>query len=166
MSKYRFSRWISSTGGPLVVMEKGKARQWTGIDGSPSDYDLSCQISDYAGKILVHGTETLILGDEPLRTAVATGNGIQLLVRWKWADSDSDVYAEVERIDPKSVKINEKLIIDWRSDTLVMFDGADFFSQTDSVQFSVRPGENVISTFVVQPTARTAILVHAICAKQ
>lgn len=162
MTKYVFSDWLNSSGGPLVVMEEGKAPLWTGAGGSPSDYDRACQSADYASKLLVHSSEILVLGDEPLQTAIATSNDRQLIVRWKWADSESDVRDAIDQLDLSAVDVIEKLVVDWKDQALVMFDAAETFDPAQCRRFSTRSGPNEVSTFICAPSPRTSILVHAL----
>ncbi|KVF64941.1 Imm21 family immunity protein [Burkholderia vietnamiensis] len=164
MSKYVFLNWINSSGGPLVVMEEAKASLWNGMGGSPSDFDLACQSVDYANKLTLHGSDVLVLGDEPLQTAIATSDSRQLIVRWKWADNEADVRAAIEHIDFNTINIIEKLKINWVNQPLVVFDAVDIFDPAQCLRFSTHSGSNEVSTFIHQPTSRTSLLVHAIAA--
>lgn len=162
MTKYVFSDWLNSSGGPFVVMEEAKAPLWTGGRGSPSDYDQACQSADYASKLILHSSEVLVLGDEPLQTAIATSDDRQFIIRWKWADSDNDVKDVIEQLDLSTVDVIEKLVVDWKDQPLVMFDAADTFDPAQCRRFSTRSGPNEISTFIYAPSPRTSILVHAL----
>lgn len=162
MTKHLLSDWLNSSGGPLVVMEEAKAPLWTGAGGSPSDYDKACQSVDYTSKLLVHSSEVLVLGDEPLQTAIATSDDRQLIVRWKWADSESDVRDAIDRLDLGTVDVIEKLVIDWKDQPLVMFDAAETFDPAQCLRFSARSGPNEVSTFICAPSPTISILVHAL----
>ncbi|MFC0397422.1 Imm21 family immunity protein [Paraburkholderia rhizosphaerae] len=164
MNKYVISDWINSSGGPLVVMEEAKALLWNGMSGNPSDYDLACQSADYSNKLALHGTDVLVLGDEPLQTAVATSDSRLLIVRWKWADSEADVLGAIEQIDVGMVNIVEKLTINWANQPLVVFDAVDTFHPSRCLRFSAHSGASKVETFIYQPTSRTSLLVHAIAA--
>ncbi|WP_244814032.1 Imm21 family immunity protein [Caballeronia sp. Lep1P3] len=161
MSKFKFSSWLSSSEGPLVVMDEAKAASWNGIDGQPSDYDLACQTRDYTSKLTVHGAGALVLADEPLQTAIATAADTLLLVRWKWADGEADVQAEVEKMDLGTVSYVEKLDVEWIDRQLVMFDAADVFDPRRCLAFVTSSRRNKILTFMYEPTPRTSLLVHA-----
>ncbi|MCA8277346.1 immunity 21 family protein [Burkholderia sp. AU30280] len=162
MNKFVISDWISSSGGPLVVMEEAKASLWNGMSGNPSDYDLACQSADYSSKLAVHGSDVLVLGDEPLQTAVATSDSRLLIVRWKWADSEANVRVAIEQIDFDTVNVVEKLTITWANQPLVLFDAVDTFDPSHRLKFSAHLDSNEVSTFICQPTSRTSLLVHAI----
>lgn len=162
MNRYAISDWINSAGGPFVVMEEGKASLWKGVNGSSSDYDLACQTSDYVEKLYLHDTEILVLGDEPLQTAIAFSDDRQLIVRWKWADSEPDVQNAIEKIDFDTVHFIEKITVDWKSQPLVIFNAADEFDPAQCLEFSTRENKAKISTFIHQPTSTTSLLVHSI----
>ncbi|WP_347902928.1 Imm21 family immunity protein [Pseudomonas purpurea] len=162
MSRFNVSTWLSSSGGPLIVMDASIAGLWTGVDGQPSDYAMACQSADYAGKLAAYGTEVLILGDEPLQTAVASAGDTLLIVRWKWAESEAEVRAQIEHIDLGRVSFIEQLSIDWLDSTLVMFDAADRFNPQACLKFQVDSPMCEVSTFLYEPTPQTALLIHSL----
>ena len=162
MSKFNFSTWLSSSGGPLIVMDESRAKLWTGIDSQPSDYDLACQTNDYAEKLTVHDSQVMILGDEPLQTAIATADDLQLIVRWKWAESETDVKAEVEKIDFGLVLYIENLVVQWADRTLVMFDAADTYEADTCLTVQIQSRRSEVLTFIYDPTPDTSLLNHII----
>jgi hypothetical protein len=164
MSKYAISDWINSSGGPLVMMEEAPALLWSGSNGNPSDYDLACQSNDYASRLVMRGADVLVLGDEPLQTLVATSDKSQLIVRWKWADSDADVRVAIEKIDLQAVKVIERLNLNLVDEHLVIFDAVDTFDSNECLRLSMNSGAKEVSTFIFQPTPRTSLLVHSIVA--
>jgi hypothetical protein len=153
---------MNSLGGPLVALEEKCAHLWNGIAGEPSDYDLSCLASGYTGKIFTHGSEVLVLGDEPLQTCIATSIDSIFIVRWLWADRDEDVFREIKKIDLKSVQYIDSIKITWKFKEIILFDAADRSNINNCVSFSVLSNENKISTFLLHPNKRTSLLVHAI----
>ncbi|WP_063825953.1 Imm21 family immunity protein [Paraburkholderia caribensis] len=166
MNNFVFSTWLNSTGGPLIVMEEARANLWSGTSGMPSgalsDYDIACKTADYAASLSVHGTDVLVLGDEPLQTMVATTADIRLIVRWKWADSDADVRSAIERFDFNAATPIERMNIRWSDTPLVMFDAADVFNAAECLRFSAWIGMNTVTTFIHEPTVSTSLLIHAI----
>ncbi len=162
MSKFNFSTWLSSSGGPLIVMDESRAKLWTGVDGQPSDYDLACQVNDYAEKLTVHDSQVMVLGDEPLQTAIATADGLQLIVRWRWAESETDVEAEVEKIDFGSILYIENLVVEWADRKLVVFDAADTFESGACLTFQIQSPRSEVLTFIYDPTPDTSLLIHVI----
>lgn len=162
MSKFTLSKWLSSTGGPLVVMDESKAKLWTGIDGQPSDYDLACQTYDYAEKLSVHDTEVLVLGDEPLQTAIAVADDSVLIVRWKWAESEADIKREIDRFDFCSCSYDEILSVEWGGVNLVIFDAADIYNQEESLQFNAHSRGSEVRTLIFEPSSDMSLLIHVL----
>lgn len=85
-------RWIESGGGPLLLLPAERLTAWTGHTLKPemngqssneSDYERACAVEDYIGVVAVAGTESIVLGDEPMATAwvpVSATEGI--ITRW------------------------------------------------------------------------------------
>jgi hypothetical protein len=95
-------RWISTTGGPLILMSKTSLPKWNGIgsDGFEawSDYDRACAVDDYLGIINVGDDEALVLGDMPSHTAsVVVDSGTILFIRWIWADDENQVVNAINK---------------------------------------------------------------------
>jgi hypothetical protein len=103
-------------------------------------------------------------GDEPLQTAVAISDSRQLIVRWKWADSEADVQAAIEQIDFSTTNVVEKLTVRWANHPIVVFDAAGTFDPAECLRFSAHRDANEVSTFIYQPTSRTSLLFHSIVA--
>ena len=162
MTKFKFSKWLSSTGGPLIVMSKNAASLWRGIDGSPSDYDLACQVSNYTEKLEVHNETVLVLGDEPLQTAIATSEEKTAIVRWKWAPSEIAVHHAMENLDFDNLICIEDIDIEWSDISLVIFDAAEKFCTGNSIKFKAGSKKNRILTLIHEPTPETSVLIHVI----
>ncbi|HYO74665.1 MAG TPA: Imm21 family immunity protein, partial [Archangium sp.] len=64
-------QWVFSAGGPLVLLPKAVQPRWRGTCGVPSDYEVACSVEGYVGVIEKAGRQILVLGDEPLQTAVS-----------------------------------------------------------------------------------------------
>lgn len=166
MSRLKVSPWLSSSGGPLVVMGEGLAGMWRGLDGHPSDYHRACQIDDYAGRLEGVDGDILVLGDEPLDTAIATADGALLIIRWICAPSEAEVLAQLDLLELGSLTPIERLSIDWASDALVLFDGAERFDPQACLYLQPLSPHIEVSTFRYQPTADTALLIHQIAPRQ
>lgn len=86
--------WVNSTGGPLVLAEAEVAQHWQGVSGISSsdramtDYERACQTNEYLQTIHCADGEALILGDEPLQSAISEGaDGEPLIIRWGYSNS-------------------------------------------------------------------------------
>jgi hypothetical protein len=166
MSRLKISPWLSSSGGPLVVMGEGLACMWRGLDGHPSDYHRACQIDDYAGRLEGVDGNILVLGDEPLDTAIATADDALLIIRWICAPSEAEVLAQLDLLELGSLAPIEQLSIDWASDALVLFDGAERFDPQACLHLQLLSPHIEVSTFRYQPSADTALLIHQIVPRQ
>lgn len=162
MSKFTFSKWLSSSGGPLIVMDESRANLWGGFEGQPSDYEIACQSGNYAEKLIMHNAEILVLGDEPLQTSIAKSENLILILRWKWAEDKADIYEAINEIDLDLISSIESIDIQWGETRLVVFDAADTFNSADCLKFQTHSTANNIITFIYEPTAETSVLIHAV----
>ncbi len=84
--------WLNSGGGPFIFADADTAKQWRGtggssVNGGVTDYARACGVEGYLGLTRCGLGEALVLGDEPLQTAIdATSHGI-VLIRWVYCDS-------------------------------------------------------------------------------
>ncbi len=161
MSRYAFSAWMNSAGGPLVLMEAAHAFAWSGIDGTPSDYDRACRVGAYLGILESGMAPAVVLGDEPLQTCVATDNHDIALVRWKWADHEDAIKEAVKTLDLRAAIPIETAHVTWTTPTLVMFDAAGCFVPECAFHFTITPGHYAVKTFVHSPKANLSLLIHA-----
>ena len=161
MKTYTFSKWIESSGGPFVIIEKKFAPLWRGTNGHPSDFDLACRTSNYIEEISTTNTTALILGDEPLRTLVAYSEDHNLIVRWRWATSEEDVLSKIQSISfPKKCK--DQIDVNFFTDNLEIFDSASTYSEAESINLKINTGKNTIKTFDYSPNPETSLLIHKI----
>lgn len=91
--------WFNSTGGPLILAETVVARHWKRIVGNSSglpdtatDYSRACQVTEYLVTIDCNSGEVLVLGDEPLQSAIFEGvRSEPFVARWIYANSPFEV---------------------------------------------------------------------------
>lgn len=76
--------WITSLGGPLILIPESACYQWGGApDDYPDhtgDYGRACAVNDYVGLIDVGPAKALVLGDHPADTTFVPEHGILLRV--------------------------------------------------------------------------------------
>lgn len=166
MNRLNFSKWLSSSGGPLVIMDENTAKRWTGSLGPHADYDLCCQTVDYAEKLYVRDSNVLILGDEPLQTTVATADNLILIVRWKWAESEADVQRMLNAFDFSLAPYEEKFDIEWANTNLVIFDAANVYVHKEAISFKADSLINEVRTLIVSPTPDMSLLIHTLQVKK
>ncbi|MFI6085719.1 Imm21 family immunity protein [Streptomyces sp. NPDC051217] len=99
--------WVTSMGGPLVVLPVSALRDWAGCTESgmvigdtdtPDDSDRACAVEDFAAVIDV-GTgdaQALVLGDEPAKTCFLPDRNI--FIRWLAADSYAELLPAAETL--------------------------------------------------------------------
>ncbi len=74
-------KWISSEGGPLVLMNLKSLHLWKGIDSD--DYGWACSENDYINVLDVSNSSALVLGDESNQTAIYISDRLGvIIVRW------------------------------------------------------------------------------------
>ena len=153
-------KWISSKGGPLILMPQPLLQYWNGIyvlntyrPNFATDYDRACNIEEYVGVINIADEKGLVLGDLPSHTSyVSVDPETVILVRWVWADDEE----QVERIlremslDQHWIDTNIRILFD--SGNLVLFDSAQRGNTIDDfLNIDVNSGNYKISTFSYQP---------------
>jgi hypothetical protein len=96
------SPWITSLGGPLILVPESVCQHWNGAPrdwpDSEGDYGRACAVDGYIGLIGVGPHHALVLGDDPARTTFHPGHS--LLIRTIAIDDDTDLDAILDRILP------------------------------------------------------------------
>ncbi|WP_414640814.1 Imm21 family immunity protein [Archangium sp.] len=156
-------QWISSAGGPLVLIPKSLQPRWQGTCGVPSDYEVACGVEGYAGVIEKEGSHVLVLGDEPLQTAVSRLNGRPCLVRWVYAPSPGVAESSMTAMAPLLLRgPMESVAIRVGSSPLVLMDaGAHGEHPVDTLEMELEPGSYVVHVYEFAPARDMKFLVHA-----
>src|SRR5947209_6843792 len=98
--------WVSSEGGPLLLLPKSALDQWDGCTARhsgahvhpESDYQRACKIRSYIGLIRVGTVEAVVLG-EPMQTTWSSSPAHPgMLVQWMYADDERDVVHYLETL--------------------------------------------------------------------
>src|SRR4051794_4006727 len=95
-------KWISSKGGPLVLLPQNLVKFWGGCatsytavyylsddgDTAVTDYDRACDIDDTVGVLQLAEEQCLVFGTEDGQATwiTAAGSVSGYLVRWLYAD--------------------------------------------------------------------------------
>jgi Immunity protein 21 len=106
--------WVTSLGGPLIVVPASALADWHGSTGPglvvadgevPDDYDRACAIDGLAGTLAVgeRGSRGLVLADEPAMTCYLPER--RAFVRWLAAGSEADLFHAADAVlaDPATV---------------------------------------------------------------
>lgn len=155
-------RWISSAGGPLVLLPKVLLPRWQGTCGVPSDYDVACGAEGYVGVIEKAGSQVLVMGDEPLQTAISLLNGRLCLVRWVYAPSPGVAESALVAMEPAHLRGPlESVAIRMESSPLVLMDaGASGEHPGDTLELELEPGAYRVHVYEFAPARDMKFLVH------
>jgi hypothetical protein len=95
------SRWIDTTGGPLIVMPQSIVHQWKGIDEheqEQTDYSWACETNGFLKKKSRYQCEMLILNDQPLPTSQYHFDEGLLLIRWLYAPDQETMSKRIQLV--------------------------------------------------------------------
>lgn len=167
-------KWIESTGGPLILIPKRIAHQWTGVCGSDtespstidttSDYDRACQVPEYIGTVPVGDTCGVVFGDEPLRTTWIAADYGGLVIRWYFAESEDDILKGVADC-PEDVFDDVLIEFESSGDECILFDSScDGTSvvelREDCLILDLKGCRYSILTGVYNHDDKTSVLIH------
>jgi len=99
--------WVTSMGGPLLVVPVSALTSWGGCTAAgaiiggmetPDDYDRACAVHDLAGAIAVgdQGAQALVLADEPATSCYLPQH--RAFLRWHAAGSGAELTATAIRV--------------------------------------------------------------------
>lgn len=99
----RDNTWVTSLGGPLILVPQSAGHHWGGAPptypDNEGDYGRACEVDGYVGLIGVGAAQALVLGDMPARTTFLPRNNI-LIREIAGDEADADLPALVTRILP------------------------------------------------------------------
>ena len=165
-------RWISSTGGPLIIMEKQFLSLWAGCE--TGDYDWACSISDYIGIIKKNKFCALVLNGEPLSTTVYPLSKQEIIIaRWEWGESEEVVEKYISKylLNCFSQKAVEKRHYFIKSGKLLLFDAAasgrepvveESGKDAPGEEINLKKDEYTIYTNEYQPNDKNFLILHKI----
>lgn len=153
--------WISTTGGPLVVLPKAGRSEWRGASDAGSDYELACSVDEYAGIVHWGNRDLLVLGDEPLQTAVRVGEGRVTLIRWMFSPDEKSI---LECLEPDTWEEPIETLRWVVSDTEhVLCDSAvpgKLMEEGIEIRLDARPHK--VLTYLVRPVKDVGAVIHDI----
>jgi hypothetical protein len=117
--------WVTSLGGPLILIPQSGCPLWGGAPPSYSDeegdYGRACAVDGYIGLIDVGHTTALVLGDHPARTRFLPDHGI-LLREIAGVGDDEVLAATLERL----ANIGWESQLTWEiTEPLILFDSVN-----------------------------------------
>ena len=153
-------KWLSSEGGPLVMVGQSELINWQGVDGS--DYDRACSVEDYLGLIPVGNSQALVLGDEPCQTALFTINSKDIaLVRWVYGEDELTVEKHIRQV-PEELFNNPLEQIEYRveGDEFILFDSVLNGEAAQGLKIDLPSDKYVVTTVQYEPDEDTSLILH------
>lgn len=145
------TKWIESAGGPLVVVPRAVRGNWKGIDAD--DYKEACEVAEYLGLLTREWGPVLVLGDEPMRTAVVQRTEGQAIVRWMYAPTEEQLMDAALKVDLNAQRPVEMLAVALRDEPHVIFDSGADGTNAAVVEFAPPPSTCMIRTYVIKDDA-------------
>jgi hypothetical protein len=162
-------QWISSEGGPLLLIPDDLLADWNGVSPRSnfhSDYEGACTIEDYLGVIVVGRGQGLVLDDEPFETTWLGNDEGGLFVRWRFALDEPSVVRHLQdagsaRFQPTGLQYQTSCR---RS---VLFDAAVSGMEVAESHLNIilEPGVYEIETAEFEPDSKTALVLHRLVRK-
>lgn len=152
------TEWIESAGGPLVVIPRSVIAEWK---GTPADYEEACGVEGYLGLLRREWGDVLVLGDEPLRTAIVARPEGSAIVRWMFAPSAEQLLDVALHANLDGLSAVETLRVGLRDEAYAVFDSGVDGSGAVMVEFMPLRGVSLIETYVVRDDAReVGVVLH------
>jgi immunity protein 21 of polymorphic toxin system len=134
-----------------VLIPKVLQPQWQGTCGAPSGHEMACGVEGYAGVIEKAGCQILVLGDEPLQTAVL------------YAPSTEAAESSVAAMVPMHLRGPlESVALRIERPPLILMDaGAPGEHPGDVLELELQPGAYRVHVYELAPARDMKFLVHA-----
>jgi Immunity protein 21 len=154
--------WITSAGGPLVLVPETMVAGWYGVSNDGSDYKASCSIDDYAGVIQWKGVDVLILNDEPLATTCLT-DGLTVFLRWMYSPNEDAIKNVIQDMSPLFTNRKQGVAFGCQADRYVLFDaGAPGPNIIETIEVNIAPGAYVVETHIWRPNEDVGLVAHVL----
>jgi hypothetical protein len=152
-------RWISSSGGPLVLLPSSIQKRWSGAvrasSTSVSDYDAACAVRGYVGTIARHSRSILVLNDEPMdTTTIQTGPRCVVLVRWIYGPSRTIVEEELRHLTLHTASELQRLAFTASERISSLIDSAELgASAAECERIEIVPGDYIVRVLEHAPSS-------------
>lgn len=152
--------WISSVGGPLVLLDASVLEFWQGAEGD--DYERACDVEGVVGTLKKDGHDILVLGDEPLETMYHRDGQEDYLVQWMYAPDEDAVIKVLEAMpDALASEISPPVEVCFAEGRQLLADAAFPGSRaSDHLELSLTPGRYSVHTFDYKPSDDIHLVVH------
>jgi hypothetical protein len=172
-------RWISSAGGPLIILEERLLQEWNGIETpfgfeadaevSDTDYGRACQCTGYLDLLIVGRGQAVVVGDVPTETSWVTpidskSRSGGMLVCWGYAEGELEIEKQLATVSARMFPAPE---LRWsvESSQLLLFDsalsGLPVAQKPDEyIRIDLSPGIYDIATLHYRPDPATSLILH------
>jgi len=153
-------KWLSSLGGPLIIMNKTDLANW---QGNLSDhYDKACEVDDFITSITLLDYKLLVLGDEPLPTAIIViDESCFFIACWRYGEDECSVEHYLSIFKNNFLNFEPTHQINYQiNNELILFDAVYSGDEASGIDINVTKGEYVISSYDYKPDNNTALLIH------
>lgn len=155
-------RWITSAGGPLVLVPKTMTVRWRGVSDGGDDYAAACTVDDYVGVIRWNGVDVLVLNDEPLATTCLAG-GLTTFLRWMYAPNEDAITNAIQDMSCQFSERQRGVAFDCRATRYILFDaGSPGQSIVEMIEVDIAPGSYVVESHVWKPNENVGLIVHGL----
>lgn len=154
--------WISSNGGPLLLLEQRLLCDWHGFhdSGDPDDYDRACEIEPFFGKISVGNGEALVFANPSPASIRKIDTLTVAIFRVIYAlDSQSSELHFSDFLSHRGNVVDE-CTFDTQSAEMCLFDAAYEGTEAtkgDHVFFDLESGLHLATSSIVQPDGDTML---------
>ncbi|MBR7836961.1 hypothetical protein KDL01_27030 [Actinospica durhamensis] len=160
------SPWITSLGGPLILIPESACEHWIGAPRDwpedEGDYGRACAVDGFIGLIDVGPARALVLGDDPAPTTFHPERN--LLIRAIAIEADTDLDALLDRVLP-TIDWDEQLTWDIPG-PIMLFDSVYSYTQVieegeERVRIELAAGHHTVQAGYIQiPDEAWLILVQ------
>jgi len=161
MKIFKYSEWIDSAGGPLLLASVVDCPYWNGV---LSDYWSACEeIKDYVGVFKKNKRKFIVFAGEPLSANIICSDIGVLFLRWEWGDEDKfNVFESIKSINIKKLEIIEEVDVSIKSGKYFLFDSA-LHGNTQEEKYEVIIEKNVATakTYQYRPNEEYSFLINA-----
>lgn len=166
--------WLQPIGEIFVIEDQKYLNKWLGTEGSQfdeadSDYDKSCEITEYIDKISVNNRPILILGDEPMQMIIKECENEHYLIRWSYASVDFYVEENIQNIalsNQLENQIQPSVEVLFQSNDIVVHN-ASITGSSDINTFKIKLNKPnvIVTTYKYEPDEETLMICHRFSCK-
>ena len=174
--------WISSTGGPSIIISNKSKENWSGVatyksikegefieaedflDPSQCHYGRACTIEDYLGIIdFSEGEKVIVIGDEPSSITILMDADTLYIIKWYSGESKESFEQYINLKNFEQVKWNLELNVELNLRDYVLMDasavGLDLEGE-EMIHFHMKKGNYLVYTGVYDPDEKTRMILH------